>query len=254
MVCRSGRVRKPSCKAQENPESAFQVEEVFIPKNEQEVLRDLLWLAAMDLEIKKLQALGTWEIGDLLVGSNLVGYKWVFTVKYTLISLVDYHKAWLVAQGFSQTLGDDYLETFSSTMRLELLRVLLAIAVLEDLEIYQVDVMSAYPRAKLYTTIYMRLFSTLNVMEGKVLVVRQSLYRLKQSGREWYIESCASFESFGFRPCYSDPSVFINQDKFMIIGLYVDDILVLGKDSKTVRAIVDGIGKRWQIKDLGLVQ
>ncbi|RFU25060.1 hypothetical protein B7463_g11276, partial [Scytalidium lignicola] len=222
-VRRSGRVRKPSRKAQENPESAFQVEEVFIPKNEQEVLRDPLWLAAMDLEIKKLQALGTWEIGDLPVGSNLVGYKWVFTVKYTLTGLVDYRKARLVAQGFSQTLGDDYLETFSPTMRLESLRVLLAIVALEDLEIYQADVMSAYPRAKLHTTIYMRPPNTLNVMEGKV-------------------------------PCYSDPSVFINQDKSMIIGLYVDDILVLGKDPKTVRAIVDGIGKRWQIKDLGPVQ
>jgi hypothetical protein len=56
-------------------------------------------------------------------------------VKYTPIGLINRYKARLVAQGFSQSLGDDYLETFSLIIRAESLRVLLAIRALEDLEI-----------------------------------------------------------------------------------------------------------------------
>jgi cell division protein ZapA (FtsZ GTPase activity inhibitor) len=68
-------------------------------------------------------------------------------VKYTPTSLIDRYKARLVAQGFSQSLGDDYLKTFSPTIKAESLRVLLAINALKDLEIRQVDIVSAYPRA-----------------------------------------------------------------------------------------------------------
>ena len=68
-------------------------------------------------------------------------------MKYIPIGLIDRYKARLVAQGFSQSLGDDYLETFSPTIRAKSLRVLLVISALEDLEIKQIDVVSAYPRA-----------------------------------------------------------------------------------------------------------
>ena len=86
-------------------------------------------------ELTKLQALGTWKYAELPKGRKTVGCKWVFTVKYTPTGLIDRYKARLVAQGFSQSLGDDYVETFSPTIRAESLRVLLAIGALEDLEI-----------------------------------------------------------------------------------------------------------------------
>jgi len=59
----------------------------------------------------------------------------VFTVKYTPIGLIDRYKARLVAQGFSQVPGDDFLETFSPTIRAESLRILLALGASKDLEI-----------------------------------------------------------------------------------------------------------------------
>jgi hypothetical protein len=113
-----------------------------------------------------------------------VDYKWVFTVKYTPTGLIDRYKARLVAQGFSQSLGDDYLETFSPTIRAESLRVLLAIGALEDLEIRQINVVSAYPRAQLHATVYMRPPKALGAPEGTVLLLQKPLYGLKQSGRE----------------------------------------------------------------------
>jgi hypothetical protein len=153
-----------------------------------------------------------------------------------------------VAQGFSQRPGEDYMETFSPTIRVESLRILLALGAIEDLEIRQCDVVSAYPRSKLHATVYIRLTPELRELLGikdpnKVLLLNQALYGLKQSGREWYIE-----------PLFSEPSIFRNAKTGQLIGLYVDDMLVLGKDSKAVQRTIDAIGQLWEIKDIGDVE
>ena len=103
--------------------------------------------------------------------------------------LIDHYKARLVAQGFSQRPGENFVETFSPTIRAESLRVLLAIGAAEDLEIRQADVVSAYPRSKLHATVYMKPTEPLREALGikdprKVLLLNKSLYGLKQSGRE----------------------------------------------------------------------
>jgi hypothetical protein len=93
----------------------------------------------------------------------------------------------------------------------------------------------------------------LNCPKNKVLLLRQSLYGLKQSGREWYIEACTGLETLGFTPCFSEPSVFVNTDRSLVIGLYVDDMLILGSKPQAVEQTVQGIKSLWEIKDLGNV-
>jgi hypothetical protein len=80
------------------------------------------------------------------------------------------------------------------------------------------------------------------------------LYRLKQSGREWYIEAYRGLKPLGFEPLYSDPSVFWNPMTGQFIGLYVDDMVVLGHGLQVVQATVDAIGALWEVKDLGPVE
>jgi hypothetical protein len=162
-----------------------------IPQSYREVLSDPLhhadWQQAIDVELTKLQALDTWEFVDLPLGKRTVGYKWVFDLKYIPTGLIDRYKARLVAQGFTQVPGDDFLETFSPMIRLESLRVLLAIAAYRDLEVWQLDVINTYTCSNLHATVYMCPPEGLKCPEGKVLHVKKSLYGLKQSGREWYI-------------------------------------------------------------------
>ena len=71
--------------------------------------------------------------------------------------------------------GDDYLETFSLTIRSESVRILLAISASEDLEIRQLDVVSAYPRSQLHADVYMRAPAALGALPGKVLKLKKSL-------------------------------------------------------------------------------
>jgi hypothetical protein len=64
---------------------------------------------------------------DLPKGRKRVGSQWVFNVKYTPTSLIDKFKVRLVAKGFRQTYGADYTNTFSPTIKMDSLQVLLAI-------------------------------------------------------------------------------------------------------------------------------
>ena len=77
------------------------------------------------------------------------------------------------------------------------------------------------------------------------------MYGLKQSGREWYIKAYNGLAKLGLTPSFSDPSVFTNKDKSLIIGLYVDDMLILGRSLGAVSVFKDQFGKMYKIKDLG---
>lgn len=177
----------------------------------------------------------------------------MFNVKYTPTGLVDRFKARLVAQGFGQVSGDDYLETFSPMIRAESLRLLLSIGASEDMDIRQIDVVSAYPRSDLHAEVYMKPPEGLYCPKDYVLRLRKSLYGLKQLGREWYIEACKGLGELGFQPMFSKPSIFTTPDQRILIGLYIDDILILSKDPSDIDRIVKGVQKRWKIKDLGEV-
>lgn len=59
------------------------------------------------------------EYAELLPGKVIIDTKWVFTIKYTQIGLIDRFKARFVARGFSKRKGDDFWEMFSPTIRYE---------------------------------------------------------------------------------------------------------------------------------------
>ncbi len=69
----------------------------------------------------------------------------IMTGKWMLVMKHDgRQKAHLVAWGFQQVYGLDYMDTTSPTTRLESLHVLLHLAALKDLEIQQLDIKTAY--------------------------------------------------------------------------------------------------------------
>jgi Reverse transcriptase (RNA-dependent DNA polymerase) len=252
---RSGRERRP---AQRFEQALATQDRPAIPTSYEEAINDPVygrhWKDAVEEELIKLQTLDTWEFADLPDGKRPVGCKWVFTVKYTPTGLLDRFKARLVAQGYSQVPGDDFLETFSPTVRFESLRTLLAIGAYLDWEIHQTDVVSAYPRSILHAEVYMKPPQGLQAVPGKVLRVKKSLYGLKQSGREWYLEACKGLEELGLYPIFADTCIFVSKDQRLIVGLYVDDMVILADDIKVVQSFKAGIAKRWEIKDLGEVK
>ena len=102
------------------------------------------------------------------------------------------YKVRLVAKGFTQRYGIDYLETFPLVMKLTSLLIILALAAARDYEVDQTDIKRASLLAKLNEEIYMDIPEGLEVAkEGtsngkrKVCKLLKGLYGLKQSGRMW---------------------------------------------------------------------
>jgi hypothetical protein len=136
---------------------------------------------------------------------------------------------------------------------LEKRMLILAIACAEDLEVHQADVKTAYARVVLHAEIYICEIDGLTLPAGKVLRVRKAPYGLKQLGREWYIEACNTLEKFDLRPTFNDPSAFVNQDKSLVVGLYVDDMLIAARSLEAVDAFKKDFGAIHSLKDLGKV-
>jgi hypothetical protein len=131
-----------------------------IPKTYKQAVQDPIygndWKKAIHKELQELIANGTFREVKKPERTNIVTSKWVFAVKYTTDGAIERFKARLVARGFSQVKGIDFQETFALTIRIDSLRILLVIAALEDLEVYQFDVNNAFTKAKLREQIFMK--------------------------------------------------------------------------------------------------
>jgi hypothetical protein len=94
-------------------------------------------------------------------------------------SKIEQFKAHLVVRRFSQILGKDYIETFAPTIRLDTLRIFLAIVANEDLECCHFDIENAFTESHLKEKIYLAPPQGIHVQKGHVLHAGRSLYGLK---------------------------------------------------------------------------
>jgi hypothetical protein len=92
--------------------------------------------------------------------------------------------------------------------------------------------------------------------ENKVLKLKKSLYGLKQASHEWNKNIHQSLLELGFTATKSDPCIYVRDDedneKFYII-LYVDDILLLSKQLKTLEDVKCKLLSKYEMHDLGPV-
>lgn len=98
------------------------------PSSYKVALADDKWREAMQSEFSALQHNDTWTLVPRPAGQNIISCKWVFKVKQHPDGLVDKYKALLVARGFTQKYGIDYLETFSPVVKPATIRLVLSLA------------------------------------------------------------------------------------------------------------------------------
>lgn len=94
-----------------------------------EALLDPNWRQAMCAEINAQTRNGTFDLVPPAPNQNVIGCKWVFTLKYLPNGVLDRYKARLVAKGFHQQYGHDFKETFSPVIKSTTVRSVLHVAV-----------------------------------------------------------------------------------------------------------------------------
>src|SRR5712671_7923560 len=140
------------------------------------------WEAACEDEHCTFEHMGVYEVIPCPKDRKVMGSKWVFHIKQGPDNSIQKYKARIVAQGFTQIEGIDYDKTFMPVAKLASLRVILALAAEQDLEIHQMDVKSAYLNGTLEEEIFMEPPPGLEVPNNMVLCLKKAVYRTKQGG------------------------------------------------------------------------
>ena len=230
------------------------IQGIPIPRSYKEAMKSQHakeWDTAVKEEINQLIRNGTWEEFVLPNGANLVSTKWVFTIKETVGGGIERFKARLVARGFSQVYGRDYTETFAPTVRMDTLRLFLAMVAERDLECSQFDIKNAFTESHLKEEIFLAPPEGVTVTTGKVLKALRSLYGLKQAGRDWnlllrdFLTSQCEFEQ-----SLADPCLFIHKTRKLYLLVYVDDIAAAAENQAQIDWFSDMLHHRFKAKNL----
>ncbi len=84
--------------------------------------------------------------------------------------------------------------------------------------------------------------------------LRKSLYGLKQAPRQWYQRFEEVIREMGFARFTEDHCVFtraVGTEAFTALLLYVNDMLIIGKDKKVIAELKAQLGRTFAMKDLG---
>ena len=193
---------------------------------------------------------------DLPPGSKPLGYKWIFKKKMKTDGSIDKYKAILVIKGYKQKEGLDYFDTYSPVRRISSIRMLIAIVAIHNLEIHQMDVKIAFLNGDLDEEIYMEQPEGFIVpgQEKKVCRLVKSLYGLKQAPMQRHEKFDSVMMTNGFKINECDKCVCVKNTErgFVIICLYVDDILIMGSNNEIIKTTKEMFNNKFDMKDLGV--
>ncbi|CAI7806858.1 unnamed protein product [Closterium sp. NIES-53] len=185
------------------------------------------WQAAMDAEMASWKSTGTYVNEVPVPGANIVDGMWIFRVKWPPGSPPAF-KARYVARGFSQRQGVDYFQTFSPTLKMTTLRVLLDVAAQRDYELHSLDFSTPFLQGSLHEEIWLR--------------------------RPPGFSRSTTLVALGFVPSTADPSLFLHTDTSLplfYVLVYVDDLVFATADTEALILVKSELHKRHTCTDLG---
>ena len=218
------------------------------------------WRDAMKAELLAIETNNTWSVISLPHGKHSIGCKWVYKVKHKSDGSIERYKTQLVAKGYNQQEGVDFLDTFSPVAKLVTVKVLLALAASQNWHIVQMDVYNAFLHGDPFEEVYMDLplgyvteGETVSGSSGRLVCkLHKSIYGLRQASRQWYAKFSQAILKFGFTQSKCDYSLFTkgSGSSFIALLVCVDDIVITGPSHDLITALKCFISSQFKLKDL----
>ncbi|GJV16282.1 retrovirus-related pol polyprotein from transposon TNT 1-94 [Tanacetum coccineum] len=216
------------------------------------------WCLGMDSELRALEKNGTWDLIELPPGKKAIGSHWIFKTKLKADATVEKRKPELLCKGIHRQ------ETFALVAKMVTIGSLLAVAALKGWDTCQMDVSNAFLHGDLLEEVYMRVplgyagkGESVNVDsqldKSLVCKLKKSLYGLKQAPRQWFSMLSSPLFFFGFVQSKTDYSLFVKKDnqKFIVVLVYVDDLLFTGNDKPKIQLLKSQLSSTSHMNDLG---
>ena len=208
------------------------------------------WKIAINEELQSLKDNDVWEEVTKPTNRKIVDSRWVFKIKTDAKGEIEQYIARLAAKGYSQLHGPDYDDMFSSVVRYDSLRLLLAIAACKGWKPHQLDVKTAFLYGILKEEIYMHLPEGSRI-DGKVAKLKRCIYGLKQSPREWYYRLVEYLIPYGFVITAFDPCVLVHNSGDLFLTIYVDDITMYGETVALKDQTIGILKTVFKVNDMG---
>jgi hypothetical protein len=146
-IIMSRRPRQPSTWLQEYFVNF--IEDTSEPTSFQTAVEDPSWRSTMLEEITAIQKNQTWSLTTLPPGKIPISTKWVYKTKLKTNGSVQPRKARLVCHGYKQQEGMDFQDTFAPVVKWASIHLLLALAALQQWNLFHMDVKIAFLAAEL---------------------------------------------------------------------------------------------------------
>ncbi|GJW14407.1 retrovirus-related pol polyprotein from transposon TNT 1-94 [Tanacetum coccineum] len=189
-----GELERPvSTRLQLHEQALFCYYDAFLtslePKNYKDALTQACWIEAMQEELNEFERLEVWELVPCPDKVMVITLKWIYKVKLDELGGTLKNKACLVARGYRQEEGINFEESFALVARLDAIRIFLAYAAHMNMNVYQIDVKTAFMNGILREEVYVSQPDGFVDQDNlnHVYKLKKALYGLKQAPRTWLV-------------------------------------------------------------------
>ena len=109
------------------------------------------WLEFYLEKLKLLKNRSVYELVNFSKRQRVIKNCWIFNIKFD-----SYYRSWLVVKGFSQIKRINFDKLFSPIVHYKMAHLFLVVTILEDWNIYSIDVKTTYLYSNLNKKIYMK--------------------------------------------------------------------------------------------------
>lgn len=208
------------------------------PTTVTQALKDKIWRGSMSTEMDAFACNGTFTLVPRNPNTNVVGCRWLYKNKFHPNGTRRCAKSRLVAKGYNQEFGRDYVETFSPVVKSTTLRLVLDVAFLQG---------------TLTEEVYMEQPPGFIDQDRPDYVCRlhKAAYGLKQAPRAWYTELRNFLLDLGFKNSLADTSLFVlhSGSHHIYLLVYVDNIVITGNTNTGIQRILSLLAERFSVKD-----